>query len=321
MALKVKIPFFKPSTLAFLAEARRTKGYSLFEMIHGYIYMRWPYAYIGNAVGERRLGRTAQRLYDWYARKFPPRPVEPRPEKKGITFADTYHGKVIPLQAARELVTVREEVRIAYPEQVIPYALARDLILQQPDHIAVLDCPCRTAREHPCLPLDVCIIVGEPFASVVVEHQAAHARWITQDEAVAIIEAEEARGHVHHAFFKTAVLGRFFAICNCCSCCCGAIHGHFNGTPMLASSGYLSRLDPDRCVGCGVCMENCQFAAIRLDGSLPVIDEQACMGCGICISHCPMGALSLELAPEKGLPMRLDPEQVDGLPPSMNALL
>ena len=36
------------------------------------------------------------------------------------------------------------------------------------------------------------------------------------------------------------MLGRFYAICNCCKCCCGAMQAHLNGVPMLASSGYVA---------------------------------------------------------------------------------
>ncbi len=73
---------------------------------------------------------------------------------RDVSIADTYHGKAVPLEAATRLVTVNEELRLTNLEQVIPYALARDIILQQPEHIAVIDCPCRSARENPCLPLD-----------------------------------------------------------------------------------------------------------------------------------------------------------------------
>jgi hypothetical protein len=157
------------------------------------------------------------------------------------TFADGYHGKVLPLEKARQLVTVREEIHRGDLERVIPYPMARDLILKNPDHIAVIQCPCRAARLNPCTPLDVCLIVGEPFASFVVEHNPQRARWIDAVEAQSILEAEERRGHVHHAFFKDAMLGRFYAICNCCPCCCGAIQSHRNGIPMLAPSGYGRR--------------------------------------------------------------------------------
>jgi ferredoxin len=188
-------------------------------------------------------------------------------------------------------------------EKVIPYALARDIVLQHPDHIVVLDCPCRVARPAPCLPLDVCLVVGEPFASFVAEHHPNRSRWITPDEAVAILRAEDERGHVHHAFFKDAMLGRFYAICNCCACCCGAMQAHRSGTPMLASSGYVSHVDADLCVGCGVCVDFCQFGALSVEDGAAVVDAAACMGCGVCVSQCAQGALALVRDPAKGEPL------------------
>lgn len=35
-----------------------------------------------------------------------------------------------------------------------------------------------------------------------------------------------------------------------------------NGTPMIASSGYVARVNDDLCAGYGECAEVCQFAVI-----------------------------------------------------------
>jgi ferredoxin len=223
----------------------------------------------------------------------------------GLTFADGYHGKVVPLEAATQLVTVEEDVDLGDLEQTIPYPVARDIVLKNPDHIAVLECPCRTTRENPCLPLDVCLIVGEPFASFIIEHHPQRSRWISQGEAVDILRAEQERGHVSHAFFKDAMLGRFYAICNCCSCCCGAMQAWQHGTPMLASSGYVAHLDTSLCAGCGLCAEYCQFGAISVDDGHSVVDLGACMGCGVCVSKCPQEALSLQRNPSRGQPLEI----------------
>jgi dissimilatory sulfite reductase (desulfoviridin) alpha/beta subunit len=83
------------------------------------------------------------------------------------------------------------------------------------------------------------------------------------------------------------LLTRFYAICNCCSCCCGAMQAHRNGTPMLASSGYLAQVDADLCAACATCADHCQFTAISVDNGFAVIDAAACMGCGVCVAHCP----------------------------------
>ncbi len=289
-----------PSTRAFFAQARRTPGYSLLDLVHGYIYARWPYLYIGIGLGEHPLARWARPLVGRLSGLLKLGRREGSP-----TFADTYHGKAVPLAGATRLVTVRQEIRLTNLERVIPYALARDIILQQPEHIAVLDCPCRAARANPCLPLDVCLIVGEPFASFVVEHHPRRARWVSAEEAVEILRAEDERGHAHHAFFKDAMLGRFYAICNCCSCCCGAIEAHRHGTPMLAASGYLAQVNEGLCRGCGACVRACPFAALTLQGGIARVDAEACMGCGVCSGRCREGALSLVREPAKGEPLEL----------------
>ena len=79
-----------------------------------------------------------------------------------------------------------------------------------------------------------------------------------------------------------------------------------NGTPMLASSGYLCRVDEERCQGCGACAAICPFAAIALDGGRAVVDSAQCMGCGVCVSRCPHDALALERDPAKGEPLEMD---------------
>ena len=295
----------KKSTRAFITEARRTKNFSIFDFLHGYIYLRFIYHYIGIAAGANPAGRFYYRLTEMFQKLFPTPAIKPEKETGSIQFADTYHGKVVPIGTARNLVSVNKELEFSYPEQVIPYKLARDIILHDPEHIVALDCPCRSNRKDPCLPLGVCLIIGEPFASMTAENQPGHARWITQQEAVDILIAEEKRGHVHHAFFKQALLNRFYAICNCCSCCCAAMAGHRHGNNMLASSGYLSRINADACLGCGTCESLCQFHAVKVVGESAFVDETACMGCGVCVSSCPNEAVELVLAPHKGIPMEV----------------
>jgi len=48
----MKFSLIKPSTFAFWRESRRLSGYSLLDFIHGYVYVRWPYFYIGVGKGK-----------------------------------------------------------------------------------------------------------------------------------------------------------------------------------------------------------------------------------------------------------------------------
>ncbi len=293
------------STRAFVGEARRVPGYGLGDLLHGYVYGRWPYFYIRAATRPATLPWAFRLLSAWGARLVgrQARKADPQTRKKHL--ADTYHGKVVTTQNAEQLVTLNVEIDLRNLEQVIPYAAARDIVLRSPDHIVALECPCRAAQDDPCTPLDVCLVVGEPFASFVADHHPARARRVTQKEAVDILRAEHERGHVHHAFFKDAVLGRFYAICNCCRCCCGAMKAWANGVPMLASSGHVAVLDAGLCQACAACVPRCPFGALTMSADGVRVNPQTCMGCGVCVSHCPTGALSLVRAPERGQPLEI----------------
>jgi Pyruvate/2-oxoacid:ferredoxin oxidoreductase delta subunit len=296
--------FVSPSTRAFLSAGRKTPNYSYFDMLHGYIYGRWTHLYIAIGTGRHPLAKRLAPLAAWFERQMV-KGKKTASESENISMADTYHGKAVPLETAKTLVMIQENIKIPDLEQVIPYKRARSLILEHPDHIVALDCPCRSAKPNPCLPLDVCLVVGEPFASFVMEHNPDKARWITQQRASQILQEEDARGHVHHVFFKDAMLGRFYAICNCCSCCCGAMHAHQTGTPMLASSGYVCSVDEDICTGCLACHDYCQFDALGTDEFLTVVDEAKCMGCGVCVDKCPQEALSLKRDEARGEPLEI----------------
>jgi ferredoxin len=221
-----------------------------------------------------------------FSRGTPKKSLRPSPTQATGTVADIYHGKVVPLKPARDLVMVNEPIDLPDLEQVIPYVRARAIIQQNPDHILLVECPCRVAKEDPCLPLDVCMVIGEPFVNFILQHYPSRARRITQEEAVEVLEREDARGRVHHAFFSEMMLGRLFAICNCCSCCCTAMSAHRRGTPMLAPSGYVAKVDDGKCIACSTCDETCQFGALELENGSCHVEEEICMGCGVCVGAC-----------------------------------
>ena len=64
----------KPSTRKFFREGRRTAGYSFSNFLHGYIYGRWTYLYIGIGTGEHPLAKkfrpTVNRLSALFERYF-----------------------------------------------------------------------------------------------------------------------------------------------------------------------------------------------------------------------------------------------------------
>ena len=57
--------------------------------------------------------------------------------------------------------------------------------------------------------------------------------------------------------------------------------------------GEKALVDPEKCVCCGMCREECRFDAIRLADGAAQVDEYACEGCGVCAYVCPQEAISL----------------------------
>jgi NAD-dependent dihydropyrimidine dehydrogenase PreA subunit len=147
------------------------------------------------------------------------------------------------------------------------------------------------------------MVIGQPFVDFVLEHNPHSSRRITQAEALELLQAEHERGHLHSAWFKDACLDRFYAICNCCKCCCGGIEAMTKyGVAMMAPSGYVAQIDEDLCTACATCAETCPFDALSVEGT-SILDWEKCMGCGVCVEKCPEGAISLERDEKKGTPL------------------
>jgi heterodisulfide reductase subunit A len=56
-----------------------------------------------------------------------------------------------------------------------------------------------------------------------------------------------------------------------------------------------SRVDPDKCKGCGLCTKVCPYNAITLNKETKKAEvvEAACAGCGTCGAECPFGAITM----------------------------
>jgi ferredoxin len=274
-----------PSTRKLLHGLGRRSLFSR-DFLHAYIYARWTNQYIGWAINCH----------------FPTL----NPARVDQRWDGVYHGKVLPTALAKKLITVEQDIPRTVLEQVIPYPVAREIVLQGPPEIAVYECACRHARPYPCQPTQVCMIVGQPFVDFILEHHPRSSRRLTQAEALALLQAEHDRGHVHVAYFKDVMLNRFYAICNCCACCCGGIEATVRrGVPMVIASGFVAEVNRALCAGCGVCVEVCPFGAAAVDGQ-STIDRERCMGCGVCESQCAQGAITLVRDARKPAPLDVD---------------
>jgi len=63
---------------------------------------------------------------------------------------------------------------------------------------------------------------------------------------------------------------------------------------MINSTNYISIINKDLCVGCGICVEKCPIEAIQLnDENKAERNPDWCIGCGVCAHFCPENAISL----------------------------
>ena len=276
----------KPSTRAYV----KVVGWHRPDLwLHGMFYLSRTLDYV-------KMGRSATR----FARFIPAHMKN--------HYADTYHGKLVPLEEAQKLVSVREDVEVRNLESIVPYKTCKDIVLEHPDAILACKCVCRMSSPNHCQPDEVCMLVGEPFVSFVLDHQPDFCRKVTAEEAVEILRATDEAGCLHAAFFKDIAGGRFYAICNCCSCCCVAIQSHrFAGVPFYGHSG-MEPVFADGCNACKKCVKACHFEALSLSGKQgpPRLDREVCMGCGSCRAVCPEGVITLVDAPGRPAPLRLD---------------
>ena len=77
------------------------------------------------------------------------------------------------------------------------------------------------------------------------------------------------------------------------------IVNEFQGEPERSDfiGSEKAQIDPQKCIGCGVCLAHCRFHAIEqgADGICSV-REHACEGCGVCAYVCPAEAVELKPA-------------------------
>jgi NAD-dependent dihydropyrimidine dehydrogenase PreA subunit len=58
---------------------------------------------------------------------------------------------------------------------------------------------------------------------------------------------------------------------------------------------YLPRIDEEKCVSCGECVDVCPADVLKADDtSTTVADPAQCLGCESCISVCPNEAITVD---------------------------
>lgn len=164
-------------------------------------------------------------------------------------------------------------------------------ILNEAKLIALGECYCRKKYQKCDGPIDVCLNLdkeAEEFMS------KGLAKKVDLEEALEALRRSHEAGLVHIAYTFTGK-EKPEVICSCCSCCCHSMSAlvRFGMPEAVTVSKYIAANNPKTCVGCGTCVERCQFKARQLKNGKMTYNSSRCFGCGLCVSTCPTQSNSL----------------------------
>jgi len=233
----------------------------------------------------------------------------------GKMVFDRYHAKVLSRADTGQIFTLNEDIRIDLDEnkRIIPYKYATRIIFQEPEFITVMDCPCKKSTGADPADIHSCIAVGRKVGLFWLEHcKKYNARKISQTEAMEIIIRLRGKGHITQAFLKVATGGSTGVICNCHPDTCVSLQatrlaGNIDKSlSMTAASGYSVRIDNSKCISCCNCAIICPFGVIAFNDEKRNYNREKCLGCGLCVENCQQKAMSLYVDPDKLLPLDID---------------
>lgn len=222
-------------------------------------------------------------------------------------------ARVLPAEQAPKTVEINEEIGIEKPI-VLSFEQVKTAI-ERCDAIAVTPCACRIEAKYssrtghaPCdKPIDVCMILGNietfKYAGLVVKE-------LSKEEALEVLKDCEKKGLVH----CTSNAQEMNFICNCCSCHCGILRGliEVRNPHAFMKSNYMAAFNENECKSCFRCVEICPTKAIRHYlkhenyEEMWIVDPELCIGCGVCASNCPNKKIYLKKIrneiPEESVP-------------------
>jgi formate hydrogenlyase subunit 6/NADH:ubiquinone oxidoreductase subunit I len=266
--------------IVFSREKRGEMGYALLPTVPG--LFEFPFMKGGGTPMHDRLGK----LWEEYHH-----------EALGNEFAasETPFSRIIPVEQA-----------ISAQVEVLPYEELSKMV-EGVKTFALTQCACRVSVAACDKARDVCLIF-DSMGEFLIER--GFAQRITKEKAKEALLRSEELGLVHTTNNSQ---DRLNFVCNCCPCCCTVLRGltQLKNPNAFAKSRWQAQVDPDECVGCGVCEEErCPVEAVKVVDDVANVDPQRCIGCGVCVTACPSEAITLT---PRTTPMPEAPSTVVGM--------
>jgi len=182
-------------------------------------------------------------------------------------------GQAVPLRDAERMV------EIANPLGLIA-CICRKAMLGKEE---------RTRPEMTCMGIGPGMLKWERWP----ERYKGGVFWLSTEEAKKWLRDMDKRGFMHSLMlFGPRFIG---GICNCDYPACDALSMRLDFGFNMLKGHYVAMVDDNLCNGCSICVQKCQFGALKMNVTLNKanIDHMRCFGCGLCETACPRGAISL----------------------------
>jgi len=210
-----------------------------------------------------------------------------------------------------EVTAVPVNVEVARPgSAAIPKRLLARMLSEIDDIFLLHHCVCRKLHPVEGYPSEVgCMALG-PASRMI---HPSHGRRVTPREAAAHVEKAANAGlvaSVAHTWIDAVGFGirpfsKLMFICFCDdSSCIFRSHMQRRGPNLNLAYGKLPGVsidvDVDRCDACGLCVEKCFAAEMRIENGVAVPGDD-CKACGRCVELCPRKAIAIRFEDEEKL--------------------